>query len=224
MVLAKEFNDRGGMASLAAVREARAAGVPVILTHIRALDMAERTQYEDEGVKCTLLKPFRRSSLREALGTCLGDENEVPAPRIAHLAEMLPASLRILLAEDNLVNQRLISRLLEKMGHAVTVAENGQIALKLLAEREFDFVAMDMQMPIMDGLETTERIRAGEKSSGRHIPIVAMTANAFEEDRERCSRAGMDGYVAKPVTAKAIALEIARVLAAQNKEEQEALQ
>jgi CheY-like chemotaxis protein len=132
--------------------------------------------------------------------------------------------LRILLAEDNLVNQRLISRLLEKMGHAVTVAENGQIALKLWAEREFDFVAMDMQMPIMDGLETTERIRAGEKSSGRHIPIVAMTANAFEEDRERCSRAGMDGYVAKPVTAKAIALEIARVLAAQNKEEQEALQ
>ena len=224
MVLAKEFNDSEGMASLAAVRRAAAAGVPVILTHIRALDMAERAQYEEQGVRCTLLKPFRRSSLREALQTCLGDENEVQVPLIAHPAEMLPASLRILLAEDNLVNQRLISRLLEKMGHAVTVAENGQIALKLLAEREFDFVAMDMQMPIMDGLETTERIRSGEKSSGRHIPIVAMTANAFEEDRERCARAGMDGYVTKPVTAKAIALEIARVLAGQDKEEQEARQ
>jgi two-component system sensor histidine kinase/response regulator len=186
--------------------------------------MAERAQYEEQGVRCTLLKPFRRSSLREALQTCLGDENEVPVPLIAQPAEIAPASLRILLAEDNLVNQRLISRLLEKMGHAVTVAENGQIALKLLAEREFDFVAMDMQMPIMDGLETTERIRAGEKSSGRHIPIVAMTANAFEEDRERCSRAGMDGYIAKPVTAKAIALEIARVLAGQDKEEQKARQ
>ena len=92
--------------------------------------------------------------------------------------------LRILLAEDNIVNQRLTSRLLKKMGHTVTIAGNGQIALQLMAEEDFDLVAMDMQMPIMDGLEATEKIRANEKKSGRQVAIVAMTANAFEEDRE----------------------------------------
>ena len=123
--------------------------------------------------------------------------------------------MRILLAEDNEVNQRLTSRLLERMGHRVTIAENGQTAVRLWSEQEFDLVAMDMQMPIMDGLEATEEIRAREKNSGKHVPIVAMTANAFEEDRERCRRAGMDGYIAKPVSTKAIEMEIARVMEAQ---------
>ncbi|MGC1619625.1 MAG: response regulator, partial [Candidatus Acidiferrum sp.] len=127
--------------------------------------------------------------------------------------------LRILLVEDNLVNQRLTARLLEKMGHAVTIADNGQIALRILSEQEFDLVAMDMQMPIMDGLETTEKIRAHEKKTGKHLPIVAMTANAFEEDRQRCQSAGMDGYIAKPVTSQAIEMEIIRVMAAHEKVE-----
>jgi CheY-like chemotaxis protein len=122
-----------------------------------------------------------------------------------------------LLAEDNVVNQRLTSRLLEKMGHVVTLAPNGQVALQLSAENEFDLIAMDMQMPIMDGIEATEKIRAREKKTGLHLPIVAMTANAFEEDRERCLRAGMDGYIAKPVTSEAIKIEITRVMAAQGK-------
>jgi CheY-like chemotaxis protein len=105
------------------------------------------------------------------------------------------------------------------MGHTVTIAGNGQIALQRLAEEDFDLVAMDMQMPIMDGLEATEKIRATEKKTGRHVPIVAMTANAFEEDRERCRQAGMDGYIAKPVSSKLIEMEIARVMAAQEKVE-----
>jgi CheY-like chemotaxis protein len=124
-----------------------------------------------------------------------------------------------LLAEDNAVNQRLISRLLEKLGHVVTIAADGQVALRLTAEQEFDLVAMDMQMPIIDGVEATEAIRAREKQSGKHLPIVAMTASAFDEDRRRCEQAGMDGYVAKPLTAKMIETEIARVMAAQGKDE-----
>lgn len=103
------------------------------------------------------------------------------------------------------------------MGHAVTIVGDGQSVLRLTAQQEFDLVAMDMQMPIMDGVEATEKIRAQEKSTGRHLPIVAMTASAFEEDRRRCQQAGMDGYVAKPVTAETIKAEIARVMDAQEK-------
>jgi CheY-like chemotaxis protein len=87
----------------------------------------------------------------------------------------------------------------------------------LSTQQEFDLVAMDMQMPLTDGLEATEEIRSREKNSGGQLPIMAMTANAFEEDRRRCQEAGMDGYVAKPVTAKAIEMEITRVMAAQEK-------
>jgi CheY-like chemotaxis protein len=94
---------------------------------------------------------------------------------------------------------------------------DGQAALRVTAQQEFDLVAMDMQMPLMDGVAATQEIRAREKQSGRHLPIIAMTANVFEEDRERCQLAGMDGYVGKPVTAKSIEMEIARVMAARDK-------
>ncbi len=115
--------------------------------------------------------------------------------------EVLPERpLRILLTEDNPVNQRLAIVLLEKRGHRVVVAGDGQQALDVLASEEFDLVLMDMQMPVMDGIEATLRIRERERSvGGAHQPIVAMTANAMEGDRERCLAAGMDGYVSKPV-------------------------
>ncbi len=205
----------GGFALLADVRASAARDVPVILALSRPLDPADRDRCQQLGVAQTILKPFRRSALRAALQVCHGD---VMPAKI--LAEVKPVDqrrdpLRILLVEDNLVNQRLIARLLEKMWHAVAIADNGQIALRILSEQEFDLVAMDMQMPIMDGLETTEKIRALEKKTAKHLPIVAMTANAFEEDRQRCQSAGMDGYIAKPVTSQAIAAEIARVMAAQ---------
>jgi two-component system sensor histidine kinase/response regulator len=123
------------------------------------------------------------------------------------------AGLRILLAEDNMVNQRLISRILEKMGHTVVVANDGAAALGILSQQQFDLIAMDMQMPLMDGLEATQKIRLTELGTGRHMPIVAITANAFDDDRRKCCEAGMDGYVVKPVSAKAIGDEVDRVMA-----------
>ena len=107
--------------------------------------------------------------------------------------------LRILLAEDNVVNQRLSIRLLEKKGHTVAVAGNGNEAISLLASQRFDLILMDVQMPEMDGLEATAVIREKEGGTGSHIPIIALTAHAMTGDRERCLEAGMDAYVTKPV-------------------------
>ncbi|HEY2821450.1 MAG TPA: ATP-binding protein [Candidatus Acidoferrum sp.] len=110
-----------------------------------------------------------------------------------------PVRLHVLLAEDNAVNQRLISRLLEKRGHEVDVVANGMEALLALAAKNYELVLMDMQMPELDGLETTARIRMQEAGGEKHQAIVALTANAMSEDRERCRAAGMDGYLTKPI-------------------------
>ena len=108
---------------------------------------------------------------------------------------------RILLAEDNRVNQALAARILEKRGHTVTVAENGREALRILEDEQFDLVLMDVQMPEMDGFEATAAIRNAENASGRRLRVIAMTAHAVKGDRERCFAAGMDGYVSKPIRA-----------------------
>ena len=110
----------------------------------------------------------------------------------------LPA-LRVLLAEDNLVNQRLALRLLEKAGHTVRVAGNGRQALQALERDRFDVVLMDVQMPEMDGMEATAVIRQREKTTGSHLPIIALTAHAMKGDRDRCLAAGMDGCLSKPL-------------------------
>ena len=109
--------------------------------------------------------------------------------------------LRVLLAEDNAVNQKVASRVLEKQGHHVTVASNGREALAALDRAYFDVVLMDVQMPEMDGFETTAVVRDRERNSGRHLPIIAMTAHAMQGDRERCMAAGMDHYISKPLNA-----------------------
>jgi CheY-like chemotaxis protein/nitrogen-specific signal transduction histidine kinase/HPt (histidine-containing phosphotransfer) domain-containing protein len=110
--------------------------------------------------------------------------------------------LRILLIEDNAVNQRLTTRLLERRGHEVVVAEGGRRALELLEAQSFDLALMDVQMPEMDGFEATARIREREAKTGAHLPIIALTAYAMKGDRERCTEAGMDGYVSKPIRAE----------------------
>ena len=128
-----------------------------------------------------------------------GPESQRPVPAIPAAR---PRPLRVLLAEDNPVNQRLMLKLLEKYGHSVAVTCNGREALAAWAAAAFDVVLMDVQMPEMTGFEATEAIRRAERGTGRHTPIVAMTAHAMTGDRERCFASGMDSYVAKPVRAQ----------------------
>jgi signal transduction histidine kinase/DNA-binding response OmpR family regulator len=154
------------------------------------------------GIAAYLTKPITQTELREAILMALSG----PIARTAHTPvvtrHVLRTSrvrVRILLAEDNPVNQKLAARLLEKLGHLVVVVEDGQSALDMLAQQPFDLVLMDVQMPGMDGLEATAAIRTHEKATGTHTPIIAMTAHAMQGDRERCLAAGMDGYVSKPI-------------------------
>jgi PAS domain S-box-containing protein len=156
------------------------------------------------GIAVYLIKPIRRSELLEALLAALGKSagKERATVITRHTLHEDRRKLRILLAEDNAVNQQLGVRLLEKRGHTVTVAANGNEALALLEESRFDLVLMDVQMPKMNGLQVTSAIRREEQSTAKHLPIIAMTAHAMQGDRERCLAAGMDGYLAKPINAE----------------------
>ncbi len=187
----------------------------VILMLTRPLGPGARSECEGLGITRNILKPIRRAALRETLRETLG-EPKGKLPPTENVA-LVPGgvSLRVLVAEDNLVNQRLVLRILEKMGHQVVVADDGVAALRLMGQHQIDFIAMDMQMPNMDGIEATRAIRLKEMVTGKHVPIVAMTANAFEEDRRKCLEAGMDGFVVKPVSARSIREEIERVLTLQ---------
>ena len=103
------------------------------------------------------------------------------------------------MAEDNLINQKMAERLLEKQGWQVTIANNGKEAVEWVEKNEFDLVLMDVQMPEMDGFEATEVIRERERKTGKHIPIIALTANAFAEDKKKCLETGMDAFSTKPI-------------------------
>jgi CheY-like chemotaxis protein len=130
----------------------------------------------------------------------LGKQTEPgEAPPLITRHSLRESPLRILLAEDSLVNQRLAVRLLEREGHTVVVANNGLEAVHALENEDFDVVLMDVQMPIMNGFEATAAIREKEKDGGKHVRIIALTAHALKGYREQCLSAGMDGYLTKPI-------------------------
>jgi two-component system, sensor histidine kinase and response regulator len=158
-----------------------------------------------------LPKPVSQSELLDAItqaldGTAGGARpGATESPRGVHRSGH---ALEILLAEDNVVNQKLVVLLLERAGHAVTVVGDGRQALNALAKRHFDLCLMDIQMPELNGLETTALIRQSERGTSRHLPIVATTAHAIKGDRETCLKAGMDGYLSKPVRAEELFRQI----------------
>ncbi len=156
------------------------------------------------GVAAYLLKPIRQSELREAIARVLGAREQAGAIPLVTRYSLQDARdpetvLRVLVAEDNPVNQRLAVRLLEKRGHRVVLAGNGREALEALAKDSFDLVFMDVQMPEMDGIEATGGIRKREMGTDRHQLVIALTAHAMKGDRDRCLAAGMDGYLCKPI-------------------------
>ncbi|MGH9679645.1 MAG: response regulator, partial [Candidatus Acidiferrales bacterium] len=155
------------------------------------------------GIFAYLTKPIRQSELREVIARVLGHQ-ELNGPVSRFSPRLLTrdaskVSLRVLLAEDNAVNQRLASRLLEKRGHQVTITRTGREALAAIEHGGFDLVLMDVQMPEMDGFEATGVLRARERVTGGHVPVIALTAHAMKGDRDRCIAVGMDGYLAKPI-------------------------
>jgi two-component system sensor histidine kinase/response regulator len=154
------------------------------------------------GVETYLIKPISSSDLLGSIRLAIGVH--IPATTVIP-AGVSPSSrsLRILVADDNLVNQQVAMGMLGKMGHRITLARNGLEALEQWRQSDFDLILMDVQMPEMTGLQATMQIRR-EEAIGTHIPIVAMTASAMSEDRDRCLAAGMDDFVSKPVSSKVI--------------------
>ena len=180
--------------------------------------LADAARYRDLGVTVFLTKPVGQSDLLDAILTVLGlkviEERLIDVPIVIPQKHAGP-TLNILLCEDNPVNQKLAIRLLEKAGHRVTLADNGRaglLAWENSDNQSFDLILMDIQMPEMDGMEATAAIREQEKTSGKHIPIIAMTANAMRGDKERYIDGGMDGYISKPINAPGLFAEIKRCL------------
>jgi two-component system sensor histidine kinase/response regulator len=164
------------------------------------------------GIHSYLYKPVRRQELLAAILRALGHPQTTPSPLAVTPAVPQAKSLHILLAEDNRTNQTVATRMLQKMGHSTVVAVNGKEALLVLTTHRFDLVLMDVQMPEMDGLTATRKIRESERETQLHLPIIAMTAHAMKGDHERCIEAGMDGYVSKPISSKEVAEAIASIL------------
>ena len=198
------------------IKEDRMLGSTIIMMLTSGDRHGDVTRCGELGLAAYLLKPIKQSELFDAIVLALGvaeAEDDSSSKAVAEeTAQLRP--LRVLLAEDSLVNQRLAVGLLEKHGHTVVVAGHGREAIGTLQSQTFDVVLMDVQMPEMDGFEATAAIRHQEQRTGGHIPIVAMTAHAMKGDRERCLAAGMDSYISKPIRASQLFQVIESVLAA----------
>ena len=193
-----------GFTLIERIRQRPELSTATIMMLTSAGHKGDAARCKELGISAYLLKPIRQSELREAIARVLGAREQIGAiPLITRYslgdARDPDTILRILLAEDNPVNQRLATRLLEKRGHRVAVACNGQEALEALEKETFDLVLMDVQMPEMDGFQATTLLREKEKKQGVHLPVVALTAHVMKGDRERCLASGMDDFLPKPI-------------------------
>jgi CheY-like chemotaxis protein/HPt (histidine-containing phosphotransfer) domain-containing protein len=212
VILDMRMPGMNGLELARAITDEPRLGAPrlILLTSMgtRSRDQA----IQEAGIDAWLTKPVRQSPLYDSIATVMGHAAAAVEPEVAH-PSLLPAPARfrarILVVEDNAVNQKVAVRLLEKLGYRADVAASGHEALEALARRAYALVLMDCQMPEMDGFEATAAIRQAE-GTARHTPIVAMTANAMAGDRERCLAVGMDDYVSKPVQPRELAATLKR--------------
>ena len=205
VLLDANMPEMDGFALAASIREdPRLAGAVRHDAHLRREARRQRA-VPALGIANYVTKPIRQQELYAAVAQALGAQSRRRRPRSGsrrrRRRDAASRPLRILLAEDNPVNRQLAIALLNRRGHIVTVAENGQEAVDHVERERFDLVLMDVQMPVMGGFEATRIIRERERASGGHIPIVALTARAMNGDRELCLAAGMDEYLAKPLRA-----------------------
>src|SRR5258708_7402632 len=194
-------------------------GATVVMLNSNHPRRRDTEHWRELGIAALLVKPVLESELLEAMLVALGALTpcEATTRDTALAGSPQGEKLRILLVEDNFINQRLAVRLLETLGHISVVANNGREALEKIDQQEhegFDLVLMDVQMPEMDGFEATAAIRERERGSidGAHMPVIAMTAHAMKGDREDCLRAGMDDYISKPITPEALMSAMKRIL------------
>ncbi|MCA9081193.1 MAG: response regulator [Planctomycetaceae bacterium] len=159
---------------------------------------------EQLGIQSYLVKPVKPSDLFDAIMEAVTGQQQRLPQRPTALPESRLRPLSILLAEDSIPNQKLACGLLQRWGHTVTVADNGQRAIEFAQQQNFDLILMDVQMPVLDGLQATAEIRAWEQNAGCRLPIVALTAHAMQGDRERCLAAGVDEYITKPLRPQAL--------------------
>jgi two-component system, sensor histidine kinase and response regulator len=182
--------------------------------------LGDASRCRELRIAAYLVKPIRQGELLNAICAVLRGTPQPAVLLVTKHSIHEDRRLRILLAEDNAVNQTLAVRLLEKRGYSVTVVANGRLAVEAVLKQDFDVVLMDIQMPEMDGFEATATIRAKEKLAGTRVPIIAMTAHALKGDEERCIRAGMDSYVAKPIRSAEFFAAIGRLTGADGPDQQ----
>ena len=197
--------DQDGFDLVGRIRRAEEFGtVPVVMAS-SAGQRGDTERCRALGISAYLSKPVRQTDLRNAILRAVGRSTaSATAPGTEPARPERRTGLRILVAEDNSVNQLLAVRLLEKAGHTVTVVGNGRETLEALERAPFDLILMDVQMPEMDGLEAAAAIREKEKTTLEHVPVIALTAHAIKGDLEKCLAAGMDRYLCKPIRAEAL--------------------
>ena len=190
------------------------AKIPIIILTSGGSE-SEKAMRKQLGISERLMKPVKQSELFDSIVRTLGVNSVEDHPStepVDHAEHDGSQSLKVLLTEDNAINQKLAIGVLSRFGHEVTVACNGEEAVTAVAHEDFDVVLMDVQMPVMDGIAATRAIREHEQQTGNHVPIIAMTAHAMKGDREHCLEAGMDDYIAKPIRMGILKERLATVL------------